>query len=680
MNACGRAFSNAKVTICLGKAFKVKSHADGDKFNLVDGETLMIAKNVKSAFDDVNIPKNRLNDDGYEYLLAKRYSLDFWQGLITSLLQLDPADGIITTEVISAVEDNIRETNTFLKTPRTGRKSKKEVEDYALIAPTNNPFDDTFLDLQDVATFVPADSEEEEGSASRIGCVEEYLVSFSRQQNQNMTFQRKALDMIASSINSIKATIGTRREDGEEETVTGSTIWNSVAAIASNTFNITTITEKLDKLTKEAEKADKGRAKTNGDLLLIHRGLASWKSNITALKNRVTTLEAYAGSPFTETASAATSTPPNLTDIENRIALLETAATSASSAGAAVNVTDLASKLKSALDRIDALEKEKDKKVIRFGELKWKSLNCSTAFIKSHPDAGPGFGLFVTFHTMAALVFIKIFGDSKFEKRFTDLAKTKMKNNRNMIAIAAAMAPIPDIYTTDSGRVTTITESSFDKIKDVDTWLTSYEERLSKHLHKVSEEYETHIQNAFGFDTKEYLLCTQALKTTHLTFEGFNNFITKTYRGFLTRHWEKKKAWAITTRLARTVLEHFSNAQGITNNEYDPEDLEGTAARYWFSAARTLDKMKEFTSVQFKNHTALSNTYSQYNMESQGAGMDDVAIDEKLKKLRDDLTTKINNKGALNKLTELEKNVSKLSNRVSDKCATKEDLKEYVKK
>ena len=90
--------------------------------------------------------------------------------------------------------------------------------------------------------------------------------------------------------------------------------------------------------------------------------------------------------------------------------------------------------------------------------------------------------------------------------------------------------------------------------------------------------------------------------------------------------------------------------------------------------------MKEFTALQFKNHPALSNTFTQYCMENNAPDSDDNAVDKKLRKLKEDLISKIGNKGEKTKLAELEKNVSKLSNRVSDKCVTKEELKEYVKK
>ena len=75
----------------------------------------------------------------------------------------------------------------------------------------------------------------------------------------------------------------------------------------------------------------------------------------------------------------------------------------------------------------------------------------------------------------------------------------------------------------------------------------------------------------------------------------------------------------------------------------------------------------------------MSTAFVQYSMQNYAPSLDNNAVNQKLKKVKEDLVSKINNKGDKTKLLELEKSLSKLSNRVSDKCATKEELKEYVK-
>ena len=139
----------------------------------------------------------------------------------------------------------------------------------------------------------------------------------------------------------------------------------------------------------------------------------------------------------------------------------------------------------------------------------------------------------------------------------------------------------------------------------------------------------------------------------------------------------EKKAWALVTRLGRTVLERFSEAQGNIHNEFDPSDLARTAALYWLAAVRTLDVMKEFQEAQFKDHPSLANTIVQYSLESNDTSEDDNAFSKKIKDLKAEINTKMNsNKQAgANALSEVKKDlISKIN-----KCATKEELKKYQK-
>ena len=140
----------------------------------------------------------------------------------------------------------------------------------------------------------------------------------------------------------------------------------------------------------------------------------------------------------------------------------------------------------------------------------------------------------------------------------------------------------------------------------------------------------------------------------------------------------EKKAWAITTRMGRTVLERFSAAQGHIHNKFDPSNLPGTASLYWLAAVCTLDIMKEFQELQFKDHPSLGNTISQFSLESNAADDDDNAFAKKIKELKEDLDKKINN----NKQTaenNLKTAKSNLATKIG-KCATKEDLKKYQPK
>ena len=170
----------------------------------------------------------------------------------------------------------------------------------------------------------------------------------------------------------------------------------------------------------------------------------------------------------------------------------------------------------------------------------------------------------------------------------------------------------------------------------------------------------------------------------------FNAWVSSSYRTFLGHGLSEAKAWALATRLGTGFFKALDKTRGVVRHEFKMDELETTAAVYYFATARTHDTMAEFTSANFKDHPSMANEMVTFLFMSEDS-KDLSGFESKISALKDDVLKKCKDAkdvatAASSAAVQGKKSSSTANNKLlelqrrCEKFATKDSLKDYKKK
>ena len=283
--------------------------------------------------------------------------------------------------------------------------------------------------------------------------------------------------------------------------------------------------------------------------------------------------------------------------------------------------TDAASstRLERIEDDIENLKKASEKESVRFAKLGlksyaeaviWMDLNC-------HKNSDySGFGYFSDVHVIMEIINIEM-GNSVATnpnidsiKDRADLIKLNLKNEWERYTITSFDRTIPRLFLGNAKfQIVKDTASYFDTVPTWDQWKSTemgFRARIITALTNHKRTMEDYLRNTLDTNSTLFSVAYQSLLPSISWIEELIRYIDSTYEEYVEAKFEPKKAWNITTRLAKALLYHIAQprmgiAQALHNTDY-----EQMKALTFYGIVRSLDAMAQISKDGFRNSDIVS--------------------------------------------------------------------------
>jgi len=260
-----------------------------------------------------------------------------------------------------------------------------------------------------------------------------------------------------------------------------------------------------------------------------------------------------------------------------------------------------------------ALRSSKDSTVIKFGQLGFRSQHDCTAWLhQHHPD--DEFGLLVDFHLVMEHVFVQISGQ-KLLANLEKIYKMDLRSNNQALAISSFETRLPRFFTQDSKMHVKKDESYFQGIKSWDEWdmpNDGFRDRLNIELHLFKVGHQETLDNELTHLSPFHNLCILALTESVAWVDSLVKFVDDTYNEYSRSRYGTKKAWSITTRLAKSLIEKVASPRNSIHNSFKIKKPAQVSKAITYASLRSLDLMMSITQVNFKNSPIITAELSKY--------------------------------------------------------------------
>ena len=195
-------------------------------------------------------------------------------------------------------------------------------------------------------------------------------------------------------------------------------------------------------------------------------------------------------------------------------------------------------------------------------------------------------------------------------KTMTELYKLKfMTTNAEAIAITSFESQIPKFFTeAGAHKVHKDGASFFSEIKSYEEWSSSldgFKSEWKRQLQDFRMAHSQTITDAYYLSTTVKTLARVSLSTTVSWCLSFIDFIDNTYQRYSDGKFGPKKAWQVTTKLGRVLIQEIGKPRIGTTNKFPAGKQNLVAAYVFWSTLKSLDKMNEVLELDFENHPAV---------------------------------------------------------------------------
>ena len=245
---------------------------------------------------------------------------------------------------------------------------------------------------------------------------------------------------------------------------------------------------------------------------------------------------------------------------------------------------------------------------VKFEDLGFGSFDDANAWLEMHCPDGH-FGFIVDFHIAMEHISRQINGKEGL-KTMTDLYKLKfMTTNAEAIAITSFESQIPRFFTeAGAHRVHSDGASFFSEIKSYNDWSSSldgFKTEWKKQLQDFRTAHSQTITDAYYLSNAMKTLARVSLSTTVSWCLSFIDFIDNTYQRYSDGKFGAKKAWQVTTKLGRVLIQEVGKPRIGTTNKFPAGKQNLVSAYVFWATLKSLDKMNEVAELDFENHPAV---------------------------------------------------------------------------
>jgi len=230
----------------------------------------------------------------------------------------------------------------------------------------------------------------------------------------------------------------------------------------------------------------------------------------------------------------------------------------------------------------------------------------------NHP--GENFGLLVDFHLVMEHVQVQITGQ-KLMSNLEKIYKMSLDSNNQALAISSFETRIPRFFSNESKHYVKKDESYFSSIKAWDDWdlpHDGYRDRLNQELHLFKKGHQFLIDTDLPAMSPFHTLCNLALTESVAWVESLMKFLDDTYNEYSRSRFGSKRAWHITTRLAKSLIDKVAVPRNSVQNSFRINELHYVSKSIAYANLRSLDIMMDITSCNFKNSPIITAELSKF--------------------------------------------------------------------
>ena len=264
-------------------------------------------------------------------------------------------------------------------------------------------------------------------------------------------------------------------------------------------------------------------------------------------------------------------------------------------------------------DEIKTLKAASDSAAIRFGQLGFRTAAEADLWIEMH-HPGQDFGLLMDFHLTMEHINVQLTGQ-KLMSNFEKIHKMKLESNNQALAISSFETRIPRFFSTDGSTYVRKDESYFSNIKSWDDWdrpNDGYRDRLLLELQLFKVGHMETLDVKLQPLTPYYNLCVLALTESVSWVEGLAKFVDDTYNEYSRCRYGSVKAFHITTRLCKSLIEHVAKPRNSVQNSFRISNPADVSKAITYSSLKSLDNMMSISSVGFKNSPIITAELSKF--------------------------------------------------------------------
>jgi hypothetical protein len=195
-------------------------------------------------------------------------------------------------------------------------------------------------------------------------------------------------------------------------------------------------------------------------------------------------------------------------------------------------------------------------------------------------------------------------------KRLESIYKLKLHTIAQGLAASSFEHKVPKVFTkTSSYRVIKDDSSYFDAIPTYTNWDekdNGWRDKLEEELVSFQTSMEDGIALQFGPGTPSYHLASLSVTRSVGWIRGLKDFIDEYYKELTRGKFGSKKAWHVTTRLAKRLLVEVAAPRVGVVQALHAGDLTQKARTIFWASLRSLDIMERIQKHQFKNDPLVS--------------------------------------------------------------------------
>ena len=264
-------------------------------------------------------------------------------------------------------------------------------------------------------------------------------------------------------------------------------------------------------------------------------------------------------------------------------------------------------------DEITTLKAAHDSSAIRFGKLGFRTSAEANLWVEVH-HPGQDFGLLMDFHLIMEHLNVQMTGQ-KLMSNFEKIHKMKLESNNQALAISSFETRIPRFFSSEGSFYVKKDESYFSGIKCWDDWdrpNDGHRDRLLQELHLFKVGHMDTLENKLQSLSPYYNLCVLALTESVSWVEGLAKFIDDTYNEYSRCRYGSMKAFHITTRLAKSLIEKVAKPRNAVQNSFRISNPSDISKAITYASLKSLDIMMEISSVGFKHSPIITAELSKF--------------------------------------------------------------------
>ena len=191
----------------------------------------------------------------------------------------------------------------------------------------------------------------------------------------------------------------------------------------------------------------------------------------------------------------------------------------------------------------------------------------------------------------------------------------RLESNNQALAISSFETRLPRFFSLDGASYIRKDESYFSSIKTWDDWdrpNDGHRDRLLMELQLFKVGHGETLESKLQPLSPYYNLCMLALTESVSWIEGLVKFIDDTFNEYSRCRYGAVKAFHITTRLAKSLIEKVAKPRNSVQNSFRISNPEDISKAITYATLKSLDNMIEISSAGFKNSPTITAELSKF--------------------------------------------------------------------